>query len=88
MKGFGDRFIGLRGSEDQVRAAASEFGVPVQHIRYSADPADFTMVRSSLVIVVVPRKPDPIVVKPDSSAEEIRAVVVSVLKPSGECTAR
>jgi len=46
------------------------------------------MVHSSPVIVVVPRKPDPIVVKPDGSAEEIRAVVVRVLKPGGECTAR
>ena len=71
-----------------MRAAASEFGVSVQRIRYSADPADCTMVHSSPVIVVVPRKPDPIVVKPDGSAEEIRAVVVRVRKPGGECTAR
>ena len=81
LKAFGDRFISLRGSEDQVRAAASEFGVSVQRIRYSADPIDYTMVHSSPVIVLVPRKPDPVLVKPDSSAEEIRAVLVSVLEP-------
>ena len=79
LKGFGDRFIGLRGSEDKVRAAASEFGVSVQRVRYSADPTDYTMVHSSSIIVLAPRKPDPIVVKPDSSAEEIRAVLVGVL---------
>jgi protein SCO1/2 len=79
LKAFGDRFIGLRGSEDQVRAAASEFGVSVQRIRYSADPTDYTMVHSSPVIVLDPRKPDPVLVKPDSSAEEIRAVLVSLL---------
>ena len=81
LKAFGDRFIGLRGSEDQVRAAASEFGVSVQRIRYSADPIDYTMVHSSPVIVLVPRKPDPVLVKPDSSAEEIRAILVSALEP-------
>ena len=81
LKACGDRFVGLQGSEDQVRAAASEFGVSVHRIRYSADPTDYTMVHSSPVIVVVPHKPDPIVVRPDSSAEEIRAVLVSVLEP-------
>ena len=53
----------------------------MHRIRYSADPTDYTMVHSSPVIVVVPHKPDPIVVRPDSSAEEIRAVLVSVLEP-------
>jgi protein SCO1/2 len=81
LKAFGDRFIGLRGSQDQVRAAASEFGVSVQRTRYSADPIDYTMVHSSPVIVLVPHKSDPVLVKPDSSAEEIRAVLVSVLEP-------
>ncbi|MBV8936278.1 MAG: SCO family protein [Alphaproteobacteria bacterium] len=79
LKGFGDRFIGLHGSEDQVRAVAAAFGVSVQRIRFSADPADYTMVHSSPVIVLVPRKPDPILVKPDSSADEIRAVLNSAL---------
>jgi hypothetical protein len=41
------------------------------------------MVHSSPVIVV-PRNPDLIVVKPDSSAEEMRAVLVSVLEPGVE----
>lgn len=81
LQAFGDRFIGLRGSEDQVRAAASEFGVSVQRTWYSADPIDYTMVHSSPVIVLVPHTPDPVLVKPDSSAEEIRAVLVSVLEP-------
>ena len=56
----------------------------MQRIRYSADPTDYTMVHSSPVIVVVPRKPDLIVVKPDSSAEEMRAVLVGVLEPGVE----
>ena len=78
LKAFGDRFLGLRGSEDQVRAAASEFGVSVQRVRYSEDPTDYTMVHSSPIIVLAPHKPDPILVKPDSSAEELRAVLISV----------
>lgn len=80
LKAFGDRFIGLRGSEDQVRTAASEFGVSVQRIRYSADPIDYTMVHSSPVIVLVPHKPDPVLVKPDSTAAEIRGVLDSALE--------
>ena len=56
----------------------------MQRIRYSADPTDYTMVHSSPVIVVVPRNPDLIVVKPDSSAEEMRAVLVGVLEPGVE----
>jgi protein SCO1 len=80
LEGFGDRFIGLRGSEDQLRAAASTFGVSVRRIRYSADPTDYTMVHSSPVIVLVPRKPNPIILKPDSSAEAIRAVLESALE--------
>jgi protein SCO1/2 len=80
LRAFGDRFIGLRGSEEQVRAAASEFGVSVQRIRYSADPIDYTMVHSSPVIVLAPGMSKPVVVKPDSSAEEIRAVLVSALE--------
>lgn len=79
LRAFGDRFIGLRGSEDQLRAAASAFGVSAQRIRFSADPADYTMVHSSPVIVLVPRRPDPIVIKPDSTAAEIRAVLNSAL---------
>jgi len=82
LKAFRDRFIGLRGSQGQVRAAASEFGVSVQRIRYSADPIDYTMVHSSPVIVLVPRKPDPVLVKPDSSAEEIRAILSDALERS------
>jgi len=80
LKGFGDRFVGLRGSEDQLQAAASAFGISVQRIRFSADPTDYTMVHSSPVIVLIPHKPDPILVKSDSSAEEIRAVLVSALE--------
>jgi protein SCO1 len=79
LKGFGDRFLGLHGSKDQLQTAASAFGVSVQRIRFSADPTDYTMVHSSPVIVLAPRRPDPIVVKPDSSAKEIRAVLVSAL---------
>ena len=82
LKAFRDRFIGLRGSQGQVRAAASEFGVSVQRIRYSADPIDYTMVHSSPVIALVPRKPDPVLVKPDSSAEEIRAILNDALERS------
>jgi cytochrome oxidase Cu insertion factor (SCO1/SenC/PrrC family) len=81
LRAFGTRFVGLRGSEDQVRAAASEFGVSAQRIRYSAHPTDYTMVHSSPVIVLVPRNPVPVLVRSDSSAEEIRAVLVSVLEP-------
>jgi protein SCO1 len=79
LKGFGDRFLGLRGSEDQLRSAALAFGVSVQRIRFSVDPNDYTMIHSSPVIVLVPRQSDPIVVKPDSTAAEIRAVLVSAL---------
>ena len=81
LKAFGDRFIALHGSEDQVRAAAAEFEVSVQRIRYSVEPTDYTMVHSSPVIILAPHKPEPILVKPDSSAEEIRAVLISVLDP-------
>ena len=80
LKGFGDRFIGLRGSEDQLRAAASAFGISVQRIRFSADPSDYTMVHSSPVIVLIPRQPNPVLVKPDSTATEIHAVLVSALE--------
>lgn len=79
LKGFGDRFIGLRGSEDQLQAAASAFGVSVQRIRFSANPSDYTMAHSSPVIVLVPRQPNPIVVKADSTAAEIRTVLDSAL---------
>ena len=79
LKAFGDRFIGLHGSEVQVQAAAADFGVSVQRIRYSADPTDYTMVHSSPVIILAPHKPEPILVKPDSSAEEIRAVLDNAL---------
>jgi protein SCO1/2 len=81
LKAFGDRFIGLRGSEDQVRATASDFGVSVQRIRYSTDPTDYTMVHSSPIIVLIASQPDPVVVKADSSAEEIRAVLDTALEP-------
>jgi cytochrome oxidase Cu insertion factor (SCO1/SenC/PrrC family) len=80
LEGFGDRFIGLRGSEDQLRAAASAFGISVQRIRFSADPSDYTMVHSSPVIVLIPRQPNPVLVKPDSTATEIHAVLVSALE--------
>ena len=53
----------------------------MQRVRYSADPTDYTMVHSSPIIVLAPHKPDPIVVKPDSSAEQIRAVLISVSTP-------
>ena len=82
LKSFSDRFVGLRGSEDQLRAAASAFGVSVQRIRFSADQADYTMVHSSPVIVLVPRQLEPVLVKPDSSAKEIRAVLDSALARS------
>jgi protein SCO1 len=75
LKGFGDRFIGLHGSEDQAQAAASAFGVSVRRIRFSADPTDYTMVHSSPVIVLVPGQTAPIIVKPDSTAAEIRGVL-------------
>jgi protein SCO1/2 len=81
LKAFGDRFIGLSGSEDQVRATASDFGVSVQRIRYSTDPTDYTMVHSSPIIVLIASQPDPVVVKADSSAEEIRAVLDTALEP-------
>jgi hypothetical protein len=64
-----------------MRAAASVFGVSIRRIRYSAHPIDYTTVHSSPIIVLAPRNPDPLLVKPDSSAEEIRAVLVSVLEP-------
>ena len=80
LEGFGDRFIGLRGSEDQLRAAASAFGISVQRIRFSADPADYTMVHSSPVIVLIPRQPNPVLVKSDSTATEIHAVLISALE--------
>ena len=80
LKGFGDRFTALRGSEDQLRAAASEFGVSIQRIRYSTDPVDYTMVHSSPVIVLIPGKQDPVLVEPDSSSEEIRVVLVGALE--------
>ena len=80
LKAFGDRFIGLHGSEGQVRAAAAGFGVSVQRIQYSRDPIDYTMVHSSPVIVLVPHKLDPILVKPDRSVEEIRSVLTSALQ--------
>lgn len=80
LKSFSDRFVGLRGSEDQLRAAASAFGISVQRIRFSADPADYTMLHSSPVIVLIPRQPDPVLVKPDSTATEIHAVLVSALE--------
>jgi len=83
LKAFSDRFIGLRGSEDQLQAAASAFGVSVQRIRFSADPTDYTMVHSSPVIVLVPGKPDPISINGDSSAEEIRAALNSALEHRG-----
>jgi protein SCO1/2 len=79
LNGFGDRFIGLHGSEDQLRAAASAFGISVQRIRFSADPIDYTMVHSSPVIVLIPGKPDPVLIKPDSTAAEIRAILASAL---------
>jgi protein SCO1/2 len=81
LKGFGDRFTALRGSEDQVRAAAAEFGVSIQRIRYSADPADYAMVHSSPVVVLIPGQRDPVIVQPDSSSDEIRAVLVGALDP-------
>jgi protein SCO1/2 len=81
LKAFGDRFIGLRGSQDQVRATTSDFGVSVQRIRYSTDPTDYTMVHSSPIIVLIASQPDPVVVKADSSAEEIRAVLDTALEP-------
>jgi len=62
-----------------LRAAASAFGDSVQRIRFSADPTDYTMVHSSPVIVLVPGQPDPMVVKPDSSAKEIRTVLENAL---------
>ena len=80
LKGIGDRFTALRGSEDQVRAAASEFGVSIQRVRYSTDPIDYTMVHSSPVIVLIPGKDDPVLVEPDSTPEEIRAVLVGALE--------
>lgn len=80
LKAFGDRFIGLHGSENRVQAATAEFGVSAERIRYSADPADYTMVHSSPVIILVPHRPAPILVKPDSSAEELRAMLLGVLK--------
>ena len=81
LKGFGDRFTALRGSEDQVRAAAAGFGVTLQRIRYSADPADYAMVHSSPVVVLTPGQRDPVIVQPDSSSDEIRAVLVGALEP-------
>ena len=81
LKGFGDRFTALRRSEDQVRAAAAEFGVSIQSIRYSADPADYAMVHSSPVVVLIPGQRDPVIVQPDSSSDEIRAVLVGALDP-------
>ena len=66
----------------RLRVAALEFGVSVQLIQYSTDPIDYTMIHSSPVIVLVPRKPDPVLVKPDSSVEEIRAALRSALEPS------
>jgi protein SCO1/2 len=81
LRAFGAGFIGLHGSEDQVRGAAAEFGVSVQRIQYSADPADYTMVHSSPVIILAPQRPEPILVKPDGSAEEIRAVLIGLLEP-------
>jgi len=83
LKAFSDRFIGLRGSEDQLQAAVSAFGISVQRIRFSADPTDYTMVHSSPVIVLVPGKPDPISINGDSSAEEIRAALNSALEHRG-----
>jgi protein SCO1/2 len=84
LKGFGDRFVGLHGSEDQLRAAASAFGVSVERVQYSADPTDYTMVHSSPVIVLIPRQSEPVFVKPDTSAQEIRAVLGNALElPTG-----
>ena len=80
LKGFGNRFTTLRGSEDQVRAAASEFGVAIQRIRYSTDPIDYTMVHSSPVIVLIPGKDHPVLVEPDGTSEKIRAVLVGALE--------
>jgi protein SCO1/2 len=81
LKAFGPEFIGLRGSQNDVQAAAAEFGVSAQRIEYSGDPGDYTMVHSSPIFVLAPRRLDPLVIKPDSSAAEIRAVLSSALRP-------
>jgi protein SCO1/2 len=84
LKAFGPEFIGLRGSQNDVQAAAAEFGVSAQRIEYSGDPGDYTMVHSSPIFVLAPRRLDPLVIKPDSSAAEIRAFLSSVLtSPAG-----
>ena len=80
LQAIGDRFIGLRGSEGQVQAVAAEFGVPVRRIRYSENRTDYTMIHSAPVIVLVPGKAEPVLVSPDSSADEIRAVLVGALE--------
>jgi hypothetical protein len=63
-----------------VRAAAAEFGVSIQRIRYSADPADYAMVHSSPVVVLIPGQRDPVIVRADSSSNEIRAVLVGAIE--------
>jgi protein SCO1/2 len=80
LQAFGPRFIGLTGERDDVLQTATEFGVPVERLRFSDAPTDYAMKHDSPILILAPGRAELIRVPVTATTEELKAAIVSSLK--------
>ena len=76
---FGQSFLGLTGSSDDIEQAAKSFEVRVGRTQLSADPSDYVMKHTSPIFVMRPGDPHPKRLPASSSPATIEAALRSAL---------
>ena len=79
MEAFGQSFLGLTGSSDDIEQAAKSFEVRVGRTQLSADPSDYVMKHTSPIFVMRPGDPHPKRLPASSSPATIEAALRSAL---------
>jgi protein SCO1 len=79
MEAFGQSFLGLTGSSDDIEQAAKSFKVRVERTPLSADPTDYVMKHTSPIFVMRPNDPHPKALPATSSPATIEAALRGAL---------
>ena len=79
MEAFGQSFLGLTGSSDDIEQAAKSFKVRVERTHLSADPTDYVMKHTSPIFVMRPNDLHPKALPATSSPATIEAALRGAL---------